>query len=256
MDSFRAGGNDDPSKSNLSAHHSKKGSRRRLTSSRRLDTLALPLRISLKGPADESNYALSYIMNVIRNKQDEIKDFLNSLGSAFKTVSVTPVSYDDFESMAESSPGSAETRHPFEMTIDRVPADYQLSADDRASVVGHVRKLLYDSLAGSLDLIDLVESRSGLGRGLLTSSTRGRTKELSLPLAVTVKGPEESSDDASYHILQALEDKIADIESYLRTLDSETFSVSLLFCFLSLPWTTDWLTSYCLPSRPSFFSAN
>jgi hypothetical protein len=226
MDSFRAGGNDDPSKSNLSTHHSKKGNKRKLTSARRLDTLALPLRISLKGPADESDYALSYIMDVIRNKQGEIEDFLNSLGSAFKTVSLTPVSYDDFESMAKSTPGIAETRHPFEMTIDRVPADYQLSADDRASVVGHVRKLLVDSLAGSLDLIDIAESGSGLGRGLLTSSTRGRTKELSLPLTVTVKGPEDNSDDAPYRILQALQDKTADVESYLRTLDSETFSNS------------------------------
>ncbi len=71
-----------------------------------------------------------------------------------------------------SSDGLEETSHPVQMNLENVPNGYRLSREDRASIVGFVRKLLDDNLIDSFQLHEVTEDFDYQKRNLLSPSTQ------------------------------------------------------------------------------------
>lgn len=212
------------------------GDRRNLlpsTSSRRLGDLRLPLMVTVEGPADEADFALSYIMEVLDDHEEDIARKLKSLDwDAFKDVVPSTGVYDpdDEETFVnEPEPVATErTEHPVKLTLRNLPSGYRLSPANRAAIIHYVKKLMKDNLDESLQLIRLVYGGGDRARSLLlsSSSTPGlsrRLGDLSLPLLVTVDGPEDETDFALSYIMEVLEDHEQDIMRKLKSLDWNAF---------------------------------
>jgi len=205
-------------------------------SHRRLDTISLPLNIAVKGPADESDYALSYIMDALQDNKEDIARKLESLDwDSFKDASLSIESYDP---TSEARPGTElvemeETAHPVRLNFENMPDGYRLSQYDQASIKRFVKELLDDNLDDSLELVSVADAASDRNRdrtrNLLSPSHR-RLDTISLPLNIAVKGPADKSDFALAYIMDALEVHKEDLVRKLEFLDWASFkSVDLSF---------------------------
>lgn len=213
----------------VSVEYEDKGGNQR---SRRLGTLALPLRVTVKSPKDQSEYALSYIMDAFEENEKELLKLLKSMDwNSFKDGDMSTESYEDFASMAESSPGMEETEHPVQLTVTDVLSGYRLSRQDRMSIISFVKGLLEDYLDDPWSLVQVAYAGSEYNRRLLVYSRR--LENLVLPLLVNVRGPVDESDLALPHLTQTLRDHVKDIESYLKMTYGEAFMVriSMYSCY-------------------------
>jgi len=218
-------GDDNPSTnsnpSSLASLHKNNG--RSLLTSRRLDSISLPLQITVKGSSDFSDFALSYVMEVLKdNMQDLVRKFKSLDWDTFKNVLISTSSYDP-DSISEPSlemVDMEETEHPVQLIFKNVAAGYRLSAEDRASLIRFVKELLEDNLDESMELIEVAYAGTQSLRSL--QHTR-RLDTLSLPLQITVKGPANRSDFALSYLMDVLEDNKQDLVKYLKSLDSNAF---------------------------------
>lgn len=94
---------------------------------RRLDTLTLPLLITVMGPSDQKDFALSFIMDVFDEYAKDIENYLKTLdGNAFAGVSVAAESF----AFDAAPTDMVETEHAVELIFDNVSSRY-LSASMR-----------------------------------------------------------------------------------------------------------------------------
>jgi len=141
-----------------------------LTSPGRLPGMphALPLKVVVKGPSDISDFALSYILETIRDSSQEIVTNLKKLdgtgGKAFKDASLSIETYN-FDGILEDdilegstnppskSPRTVETVHPVQLMLRNVPPGYRHSAEVRSLILRFITKMLEERLENGLELI-------------------------------------------------------------------------------------------------------
>jgi len=193
---------------------------RKLHSSRRLGTTSLPLRVTVRGPTDVSDFALSYVMDVLDEYNQDLVRMLKTLD--WVVFDAVNVSLDTHDLKCSNEP-MEETSHPVQLNFENLPAGYPLYRKDRPSIIRFVKKLVGDDIDESFELIEVADD---MKRRSLFSSLSGNIRRLdtvSLPLLFTVNGPADQSDFAPVYVLQAIRDNLEDIEEYLKSLDSRTF---------------------------------
>lgn len=179
---------------------------RRLTS-RRLDTISLALQIKVKGPLDISDFALSYVIEVLEDYKLHVVAYMQSLNwNAFRAASITIDPYDP-STPIDCGPTTIleKTEHSVQLSLKNVPTGHRISASDRASILRWVDELLKDNLDESLELVSVA---------YLDSSPTSL-----LPLLITVKSPSDEAVFASSRVMIALEDSLQDLMRKIKSLD-------------------------------------
>lgn len=182
---------------------SRKRSRNLLSSlsrnGRRLESVSLPLTISVKHPPDEPPEP--HVMKVLDDNEEDLEDYVKDLDKdAFKFVAISTELYD---------PDMEETLHPVWLIFDNIRSNYYLSDDDRNSIIRFVK----DRIGASLDenAFELVKvAYAGRNRRNLQSAMAQGI--LSLPLLIRIRGHVDVSNYALSYVLQAIRDNARDIE--------------------------------------------
>ena len=101
---------------------------------RRLNALSLPLCVTVKRSANQSDFSLSYVVEVLEDHKQDIVRKLRFLNwDSFKNVGLSIATYNSADIATEPIPGIKEmetTVHPMQMTFENVPAGYRLSTAD------------------------------------------------------------------------------------------------------------------------------
>jgi len=160
---------------------------------------------------------------VDKNIQDLVRKFKSLDYDAFTDVQLSTRTYDP-DLASEVCAGAIkmeETEHPVQLTFKYIVPGYRLSADNWASVIRFVTKLLDENLDNSLELVNVASGARTDNRSLLSYTRRLET--LNLPLVVTVRGPADESDVALTYVREVLDKHHRDIEHYLKSLDGGAF---------------------------------
>jgi len=191
------------------------GRRRHLSSSaqqisRRLAAFTLPLDISVEGPASEADLALSYIMEVLEDKEDDIANKLKELDyNAFKDSSVSMEASDpngnaNSNVPTGSRPAAEEqvdletTEHHVLLDLGNVPSGYKISQQKKSALLRFIKELMDKNLFESFRLVRVADEAIYRDRRLFSSSLEQgsgrRLDTVSLPLSISVEGPAEDSE--------------------------------------------------------------
>lgn len=220
---------------------------------RRLDDMSVPLRVTVRGPADMSDYALSFVMDII---QDHIMDgLMNKLRSydydTFKNIG-TKLSTFNFSDVRDDTnfptkgptpkptqrptePRLVETMHPVAIFFKNLPFGYRLAPEDRASVIRFTQDLILEDLDSDLDLLAisypgillqdededemtiLIDNYEG-DRGLVAKDY------VSLPLLIYVQSRADVVDFALAYVLDAFDDEnLFRLCRYMKKIDPAAF---------------------------------
>ena len=181
--------------------------------SRRVDTVSLPLHITVNSPANQVENVSSHIIETLEDHAIGILVFLMTINAqAFSDANIGVAPYD--LSVIEKS------IHPIKLIFDDTQPDTNLSTKDTKSLIRFVRENIKNSLDHAFDITDVsFAGRSLRGRRFLEYAP-------TFPLLVKMQGRTDASDLGLFYLLEFIRDNAGNIADYLRTLDDETFKVS------------------------------
>lgn len=183
------------------------------------NTAALPCKIVVRGPADQSDLASAYVMQILEDNKQDLLNHMKLLNpNAFGVVNVSIETYDILAITLPSSE-MEETEHPVLLNFEDLPAGTRLSRNDRADIVKFVEDLLFENLGNSFELVSCEDATKDRIRRLQTR----RLRSISLPLSITVKGPAEDYDLALGYVLEVLYAHKEDLARMLKTREWTTY---------------------------------
>lgn len=215
---------------------------------RRLDTLTLPVRITVDSPSDKSDDAPTSVINAVQENEQELAEYLRSLyPEAFRNVDVSAESYDPWQKQV--------TLHPIQLILENMPSNFRLSTGKKASILLFIEDKVAESLADAFELVEVTSASSFLmAPGMETGATALRSGidsvalreatsppsspppvNFALPLEFRVSGPTFLSEVAESYLLEAIRDRLREIELYVRSLD-DAFQVRTVqdLCIVTL----------------------
>lgn len=182
---------------------------------------SLPLRIAIKGPADESEFALAYVMDVLKDHLQELELLFKSLDwNNLKHAKLSVESFDPNVIPVEL----VETEHLVQLNMENMPSRYSLTEQDKSLAVKVVGDVLEENLDNGMELVGV----EYLGGDRNLRATRRRLDTVTLFLRVNVLGPDDISDFAETYVLVVLDDNRDEIKRRLwkglRLADPSTFN--------------------------------
>jgi len=190
----------------------------------------LPLRISIKGPSDVlSEFALTYILDILRDEKN-MKSTVTHVKSldynAFRTAVVSVNPYDWEELLKEL------TDHRMQLIFSNMLMGYRFTDKMRSKIIKFVEDQIEKSLDESLELIEVVYGgrviRYGEDRSRFLQQFTETFDTKILPIMVTVNGQVEVSELATLYIMEAIQNRMQQIESFIKSLDRDAFKDALI----------------------------
>ena len=124
-----------------------------------MDAVYAPLLVTVRGPADESDFALVYVVEALEGNSRGIARELQSFDyDAFKSVVPSvetngPDAIDAAEGAAGLTTSVETTFHTVQLDAAGVPGGYAPSAEDKASILRYMKDLLETELDQSFELV-------------------------------------------------------------------------------------------------------
>lgn len=205
--------------------------------------LAVPLMATVSGPYDASDFALTYIVELLERYLKDLIDKLKEHDTdAFGELCVRETSFvchwgskniiKDSESSINSGPEPntskpepANSLHYVGLLFDDMPDEFSMSRSDEALLVRFIESLLVNSLDPQLELIGvsttgvIIQKEFVRHRNLMKAILGRRLASVSIPLVITVRGRKgvKRSTSAQKSVMEAVQKHLADIEEYLRS---------------------------------------
>ena len=167
----------------------------------------LPLMISVDCPQDSSSFALSYVMDTIKEKKDDLAMFLIGLDyNNLNNVAIVVDTYDPASIVVTPQVILEESSHPVQLVFGNIPASYRLSSAGKASIIRFVKELTEENLDSSLEVVSITAANNNAYGPPLT-------------LFIRVKGDRDKKAYALPHIMRVFKDQNEKMALFIKSLD-------------------------------------
>lgn len=194
-----------------------------------------PMMVTIRGPRDDVEaFTVVLMVEAVRDGKGEIEDFLVSIDSdgKFKKPGLSVSDFDPDDLVDTSRIDRIEqTQHGVELTFEGAPPGYAMPPEDEETCRVIVEEILDENMGGLFDLVDV--SQYDEASDMITVSVNGGRSlqsgedSVSVPLLITVEGPDDQSELALPYIMQVIRDNVRDLEDFLRSLNFRDPSVGV-----------------------------